>query len=277
MGGSSYQLIHSRLGSTTRKWDCSAARLKGKKRSSPSSQFPSPSARLLPAVTPIVKPLLKPLTRKISRLAETLPWRDCFVKRPPIKPVLGHWWSCGNDGEQRRRRRSWIELNRAFLIPRQIDEGGAHDWGTGPVVHYPAHYPQDPYLRLSAARSHTRTVVRSARCASRCASKHTTQRAHPAFSLLPLKVGVLWVLTRFPFVFGESKELLSPQFDKLKLVGNKRGRVIRVMAFLSSLQFPFGKSHSPPATVPMMNIARNCFSSSPLNCNQSRWFRMMTK
>ena len=25
MGGSSYQLIHSRLGSTTRKWDCSAA------------------------------------------------------------------------------------------------------------------------------------------------------------------------------------------------------------------------------------------------------------
>ena len=84
-------------------------------------------------------------------------------------------------------------------------------------------------------------------------------------------------MTRFPFVFGESKELLSPQFDKLMVVGNKRGRVIRVMAFLSSLQFPFGKSHSPPATVPMMNIDRNCFSSSLLNCNQSRWFRMMRK
>ena len=91
MGGSSYQLIHSRLGSTTRKWDCSAAQ--GAKReekefSLVTISVPFAHASILPAVTPIVKPLLKPLTRKISRLAETLPWRDCFVKRP-IKPVLG--------------------------------------------------------------------------------------------------------------------------------------------------------------------------------------------
>ena len=40
------------------------------------------------------------------------------------------------------------------------------------------------------------------------------------------------------------------QVDILMAVGNKRSGDIRVMAFPSSLQFPFSKSHCPPATVP---------------------------